>query len=279
MPKKSIEFLTVPDELAEHATAVHRHFSGWWSRVLIEPADPRYPVTPTMICKRLDRTRIVEIHKEVPRARLDDWATYCASCDTNRELALAVPEHTAVSSSDLEWLRSRGIGLYKVTADSVTEVLRPFDLAMHVVLPPPENLPNGVRLALSETYEHWNRGDWKDSFGLATEVIEERSKEYLKREYARGRIVVLGAGGKPLSLSRQKIDKMTLGALAIALANIQAPTDLDSALATTLQTINADRVKLRHFRTKKATSAGFRRRVGPHMHMIVRALRHLMART
>jgi hypothetical protein len=272
------EFLTVPEELLECASSARQYFKDWGFRIYVEPSKPEYPMTPTMVCTQGDRTVIVEVHGSVVKSRLEDWTTYCASCERNRELILCVPNAPATSIADMELLGRLRVGLYRANADSVSEVLRPIDLAMRAEMPKPENLPGPVRNLLVETYEHWNRGDWKDAFGLATEVLDEQAKEYLKRECSRGRVVVLNKDGAPITMTPSKISRMTLGALAVAFAGIQAPTDIDSTIASTLAAINADRVKLRHYRRKKASTPGFRRRVGPHMHMIVRALKEILAK-
>lgn len=271
------EFVTVPDELLECAHAVLKHFRDWGFRVSIEPAAIVYPMTPTMVCKHQDRTVIVEVHSTISRQRLEDWVTYCASCDRNRELVVCIPADSDLPTEIFDLARELRVGVIKADSETVQEVLRPYDLAMRAELPRPENLPSRVRKALRDTYEHWNRGDWKDAFGLATEALDEHAKDYLKRDLDRGRITVLDRNGAPRQLTPEAVDKMTLGQLAIAFSNIQAPTDIDATIAAALNTVNDDRVALRHYRNQRAVSAGFRRRVGQHMHVIVRALREVLS--
>jgi DNA adenine methylase len=132
-----------------------------------------------------------------------------------------------------------------------------------------------VRRLVGPVYEQVTRGQWREAFKKATQVLEERCRRYLKAE-ARSpnpRIIVIGKKGLPRQLSASKINRLSLGQLADAFAAIQKPNQTDTLVSQVLATINPDRVNLTHFEGDAKKERKLRANVGQHMWRILAALK------
>jgi hypothetical protein len=70
-----------------------------------------------------------KLEKEVASA----WARYGRSCDSDVQVAFAIPNTPGASQGDMELCRRERIGVYTFDVDVVaTEILSPVDLALHV---------------------------------------------------------------------------------------------------------------------------------------------------
>ena len=268
-------FRTVPTELLEYAESVAEYFRHRGYRIYPEHYELGYPARPTLCCKRKGTTLIVEVNAKVPQASLDDWVRFAASASSDTEVALCLPNTININSSSMTFLQLRRIGLYVASAETCNERLAPADLALKVALPEISQLPRKVRELLGPVYEQFERAQWREGFKDACQVLEEQARRHLKKGIHSSRIVVLDKSGNAKPLTDKTIDKMTLGALAIAFANIKTPNSADDLIAKSLMSINPDRVASTHHKVKKSTERSLRRNVGKHMWTIIAALKEL----
>lgn len=273
MPR--FKFLTVPTELIEYAESVASFLSDRGYRVRAEHYELGYPTRPTLSCKRKGTVLIVEVNAKVPESALDDWVRFAASASGDTEIALCLPDHITISHSAMAFLQLRRIGLYVAAANTCVERLAPTDLALKVALPEIGQLPLRVRRLLGSVYEHFDRAQWREGFKDACQILEEQARRHLMKGLQTSRIVVLDSRGTPRLLTDAHIDRMTLGALATAFANIKTPNAADDLIAKSLASINPDRIASTHHRSKTSTERSLRRNVGKHMWTIIAALKEL----
>jgi hypothetical protein len=95
---------------------------------------------------------------------------------------------------------------------------------------------------------------------------------YLLDGIKTGRIVVLDAKGNPISLTAQRINKMTMGQLKDTFLQIKVKNLADSNIAKVLATLNPDRVRQTHHSSRPETEAKLRKNVGQHMWSVVAVL-------
>ena len=269
-------FLTVPTELLEYAESIATHFNKRGYRVKPEHYAVGYPERPTLVCVRKATTVIVEVNARLPRVALDEWCRYAASCSADTQVALCVPDVASLSFKDIEFLQQSRIGLYVANSESCAERLAPADLALSVDLPAIDYLPSKVRALLGPVYEQFERGQWRDAFKDACQVLEEQARRHVKAGIKSTRIVVLDRNGNERKLTNRQIDRMTLGALAEAFSNIKTPNAVDDILAKSLATINRDRVASTHHKARQSTERSLRRNVGQHMWTIISALKRMV---
>lgn len=269
-------FLTVPTELLEYAETALKHLRDHGYKIKVEPFEVAYPARPTLLCKRKTTTLIVEVHTSVPINQLRDWTRYCASCSEDTQLALMLPDTSSISDKDMTVLRQLRIGLYKVSAQDVLELIPPIDLALNVALPQLNGLPTKVRRIVAPVYEQFDRGRWRDGFKDSCQILEDQARRYLKKGLHSTRIVVLDKNGRPKPLRDSQIEKMTHGALAETFTRIQTPNHADSVIAKSLKTVLPDRNKQIHHPGKGKNESTLRTNVGTHMWTIVNALKELL---
>jgi len=175
----------------------------------------------------------------------------------------------------MEMLQEFRAGLYVAAANEVRERIAPVDLALKMFLPDIGTLPTRVRRLVGPVYEQVTRGQWREAFKKATQVLEERFRRYLKAEAlsSNPRIIVIGKKGVPRQLTATKITRLSLGQLADAFAAIQKPNQTDTLVGQVLATINPDRVNLTHFEGDRRKEKKLRANVGQHMWRILAALK------
>jgi hypothetical protein len=148
-------------------------------------------------------------------------------------------------------------------------------MALNVSLPKLETPPSQMRKILGPVYEQFNRSQWREGFEDACQAVETHARRYLAKGLASGRIALVTAKGKSRSLTTAQIDKLTLGQLAVAFAEIQNQNHADASIAKVLARINKDRVGVAHHKAKPATEARLRKNVGRHMWSVIAALKEL----
>lgn len=261
------KFKTVPDELLHVADAAADHMNDNGYTVRAERQELGYPYCPAIFCKRGNSTCIVEVAATVNKSRVQEWVAYGRSCGRDFRVAIAVS--FAVDASTRDELSTLGVGLMECESGAIRERVAAIDLSVNVQLPPMSAMPAAVRKLVGEAYEHFRRGNWMEGFQSATQSLESEARKYLKRHLARLVFV-----GKPVT--KTKIDRMTLGALAKQFANIQNKNQDDSRIGDTLAAINSDRIGVVHHRARKRAEDRLRRNVGQHMWAICQAMRHVV---
>jgi hypothetical protein len=266
-------FKTVPDELLEHAEAVADRFREHGYSVKVEPVDPSYPYTPTLRCRRSPTRVFVEVRGSLSMERAEEWSRFGRSCTTDTRVVIATPESVARTNAEDARLQELGIGVFVSTASGVREALAAHDLAINVQLPELASLPRKIRKCLGPVYEEFGRSHWREAFDDACQVLQIESAKYLKKSLGSGRVTVCDTRGRRRKVTGQMIDRMTLGQLGVAFANIQVPNHPDKIIAAVLNKVNKDRVGVAHQKGRRLTEERLRRNVGQHMYRVISALK------
>jgi hypothetical protein len=111
-------------------------------------------------------------------------------------------------------------------------------------------------------YEQFGCSEWREGFETGCQAFEDECRSYLKKGISGGSIVVLDKLGRRRNLSEAAIDRLTMGQLGVAFANIQTPNHADTALAKMLAKITPRRNAVVHKKITPATEARLRRNVG-----------------
>ena len=273
---KKVHFSTVPDELLHIAIGAHAHFSMLGFRLIPEQSEIEYPRTPTLVGRRRHSTYLLRWRK-IGRENACAWARYGRSCDSDVQVAFAIPNNPGAKQADMELCRKERIGIYTFdVAGEATEIVAPVDLALHVELPELRTFPPKVRAIVAPFYEKFERGDWRDGFADACLAIEDECRKNLRSRIGKPGVRILDKSGRPINLTIKQINRSTLGKLAGYYLAISTPNTLDSLLAKTLPTINPERIAAVHNRRLPATEKKLRKLAGRRMHSILNCLRELL---
>jgi hypothetical protein len=235
------QFLTVADELLEHAECVANFLEGRGYSVKIEQFEIGYPYTPTLRCRRAPTTLFVDVYGVVMLDRVTAWTRWAKSRNRDTRIALALPQDAPRRSEDDAILRDMGVGLYLSDGATTQEAMAAKDMALNVELPELSTLPLKMRRVLGPVYDQFDHSQWREGFEDACQAVEVLSRKYLSEGVASGRIVLVTRAGKTRHLSSRAIDKLTMGQLA-----------------------------------KPTTEARLRRNVGQHMWTVVAILKELL---
>lgn len=270
------QFLTVAEELLEHARCMAAFLEDGGYAIKVEPREIGYPYAPTLRARRGLTTLFIEVCSAIQDERVQAWVGYAKSSGRDTRIALGMPQDAQRSGADASRLRDLGVGLYLSDGIRIEEAVAPHDLALNVQLPELGTLPKKVRRVLGPVYDQFNRSQWRDGFADACQTVEALSRQYLKNGIAAGRITLITEKGRPRTLSPEQIDKLTLGGLANAFQQITNRNYSDNKIATVLKGVNKDRVGVSHHKAKSATEARLRKNVGKHMWTIVDVLKELL---
>ena len=270
------QFLTVAEELLEHAECVADFFEERGYKVRVEQMEIGYPYTPTLQCRRTPTTLLVEVYGSVQRDRVTAWARYAKSCSRDTRIAVALPQGAPRRPEDDSMLRDLGVGLYLSGGTRTEEAVAPRDMAVNVQLPELRTLPPKMRRVLGSVYDQFDRSQWREGFEEACQAVEVLSRKYLKDGITGGRIVLFTKAGNRRILTLQQIDKLTLGQLAQAFGQIQKQNYSDATIAKVLMRLNKDRVAVVHHKSKTATETRRRTNVGQHMWSVIAVLKELL---
>jgi hypothetical protein len=269
------EFLTVAEELLGPATATANFYDGLGYAVTTEPRELGYPFAPTLRCKRQSTTCFIEVSGDAALDRLREWVAFGRSAKADTRVLLAVSDAVNLKTTDQMTLRELGIGLLIASSSGVTEVMPPQDLAVNVALPDISKDTKRLRAILGPVYEHFDRNQWREGFEEACVALESAARAYLWRTLETGRTVVLTDAGNVKKLTKERVDKLTMGQLAHDLTNMQKQNHSDSIIASTLTQLNTDRIRVAHKKRTPAAERALRANVGGQMWKIVGALREI----
>jgi hypothetical protein len=264
------EFETVPDELLPVARAAVAHFERLGYRVRTEPADIDHPGTAQMVAQRQQTTIIGIVDKQVPRSKIEAWCGYGVS--SGRDTRVILITEQPITDEEREYIRTKHAGHLCKRGDQMVEEVAPADLAMNVVLPPLANESVEVRRLLGSAYDHFLRGQWREGFDEACEVLECEARKHFARWQKTGRIVVVHKG-IPTTIPLRTLNRLPIGPLINEFAAIQSKNATDSVLEKALRQIKKDRNDRRHRRNQPKTEKQLRNNVGRHMYTIFAALR------
>lgn len=269
------DFLTVADELLVPAIATADYYDGLGYAVATEPRELGYPFTPTLRCKRHSTTCFIEISEAVPLDRLREWVAFGRSARADTRVLLAVHERVSLSAKNGVALKNLGVGLVIVSSRGVTEAMPAQDLAVNVELPDTSGDSKRLRTVLGPVYEHFDRNQWREGFEEACVALETAARAYLWKTLDSGRTVVLTDKGNPKGLTKAKVYRMTMGALARDFRNLSQQNHSDSVIGDTLTLVNDDRIRVAHKKRTAAAERALRANVGAQMWRIVGALREI----
>lgn len=262
-------FATVADDLAVCATSVVAHLRQHGYTVKIEPQQLGYPSVPTFSAKRAQTTMFVQVGRNPRSSILVAWTKYGKSCIKDTRIVFATdkqPTHSAI-----QFLQDNRVGLCLYSAGRVVELLPPHDLAINIGLPNLEDFQGKVRRWLAPTYEEFENGNWFKGFEEACKLFEEKARLYFRVFSQSGRIKIITKSG-PTTMSRQAIEKLSMGQLKDKFEKIVSPTRDDQQTGDALARINADRIGVTHKKNRAATERRLRKNVGQHMWVIISAL-------
>lgn len=270
-------FTTVSIRLLEYAEVTVDYFKNLGYKVYPEKNELEFPYTPTLVCVRGATTLIIELsNKLLDENKTSSWVSYGKSCSKDTRFAICLPpkaEHPATLEKNL---KDMGVGLYIVQDENqLMERIPPSDLALQLQLPQLNSLPSKLRSRLGSAYEQFGRSHWREGFEEVCQVLETEARRYLKNGVKTGRITIMGKRGVSNPTS-QRIDKMTMGQLAITFANIQNQNYLDAQIGKTLDHINGDRIGVVHHKAKAKTEKHLRANVGQHMWTTIGLLKKMI---
>lgn len=273
MPRRNYTLL--PDILVETADKIADSLAARGFSVAVEKLALGFPFPPTLYCKRgkLEQS-VIEVVPSYDDARFSTWASYAKACPTEMKVFVAVSEEVVLSATALQKIRSAGIGIYRVQGGTVIPELDAADLSITISLPKLMSLPKTARPLLGPAYDHIAATRWREGFEDACKVLDVESRKYLKRWHKTGRVRFI-ANGKIINMTDRKIDKLTLGQLAVKFTEIQAQNSSDRMIGSALARINKDRVNLTHNKWKATTEKRLRANVGQHMWVIAQAMKEL----
>jgi hypothetical protein len=269
-------YLTVAEELLEHVDLGVAYFEARGYRVRAEHIEIGFPYAPTLHCKRGTMTVFVEASSMVRLDPLTEWARYARSRNRDTRVALLLPSDAVRAPLDEAKMREIGIGLYLSDGASVVEAITPKDMAVNVELPEIKALPPKMRSVLGPVYEKFERSEWREGFEEACQALEVLARKYLKDGMKSKRVVLVTPSGKLSKITGEKVDRMTVGALADAFGMIQTKNHADQVIGSVLAGVNKDRVGVVHHKRRASTEERLRRNVGQHMWKVVAALKELL---
>lgn len=270
------QFLTVAEELLEHAECVAAFFEAGGYNIKVEHSEIGFPYTPTLLCRRSPTTLLVEVYGSVQHDRIAAWTRYVRSCSRDTRVAIALPQYATRMSEDDSKLRELGVGLYLSDGIRTEEAIVPRDMAVNVQLPELRVLPLKMRRVLGPVYDLFERSQWREGFLATCQAVETLARQYLKDGMNTERVVLVTKAGNVRSLKARQIDRLTLGQLAEAFGQIHNQNYADARIAKVLPRVNKDRVGLTHHNTRTATETRLRKNVGQHMWAMVAILKELL---
>jgi hypothetical protein len=271
------QFLTVADELLEHAECVADFLEGRGFTVKAEHTELGFPYAPTIHARRKPTTLLVEVAGGIPTVRLTAWARYAKSRGQDTRIAVALPRDLPRPPEDDTTLRETGIGLYVSDGTMAEEVITAKDMAVSVELPELKTLPPPMRRVLGPAYDKFDHSHWREGFEDACQTVEAVSRKYLDDGIKSGRIVLVTEKGnvrKPLTTAQ--VEKLTMGQLAVSFSQIQKQNHADATIRKVLTLLKNDRNAVVHHKAKRTTETRLRKNVGQHMWIVVAALKELL---
>lgn len=269
------QFLTVAEELLEHAECAAAGFEMRGFVVAVEKRESGQPYTPALAARRGTTRLLVEVMADLDLDRLAEWGRYCRSTGKDVRVAVVIPDTVEIPAAARLAIRDLGVGLYLSAGGALVEDIAPRDLGLNVALPDRSGMSRRVRKLLGPIYDQFDRSNWQEGFGDACTVLEQQARRYLIADLATGRVSFASPTGKPVTFSTKAIGRMPMGVLSEAFAMIAAPNKTDSAVGETLAKLNKDRVGEAHYKGKAPTEKRLRRNVGSHMWTIAEGLKLL----
>lgn len=271
-------FLTLSADLQSHANRVADELGRRGYTIRVEQRELAYPFTPTLVARRAQTTRVVVVDSEVRLERLEAWSRYGRSSAKDTQVVVAVPEgHLPLAAAENR-LRELRIGLLSVGPTAMVERIAPVDLAINIQAPALGTLPPKTNRRLAQAIEKVDRGEWRDGFKDACEVLEVEARRHLREglRHPMPRIVLKTATGKRHNLAIGRIRRLTMGQLADVYRLIQRPNHADDLALRVMDRVKKDRNAVTHHSREESTERRLRRNAGRHIWSIANAVQALM---
>lgn len=271
------KFNTISTELVEHAENAYEHFRELGYSVKIEPYEIHFPSRPALVCKTNHTQHVILVCNRIDMTQLAAWVSLAKSLNRDFRISICIPENSATKhlpKCQLE-IRKFGVGIYVSTSDNFETLAEPVDQNIQVSLPDIRSLPNGARRVLRPAYEHFRGGRWRDCFEEACKALEQEIRPYFWQAIVSGRLQVFDANGRAKNLTKERVDRLTLGQLAHEISCARPQNAMDSQIQNAIDRINPDRVGLVHKNQRKSTERRLRKHVGVHMHVMIQVIREL----
>ncbi len=272
----ALTFITLPEELLPTGEIATKVLNERGFKVKIEESTLEYPSTPTICAKRGVSTHFIFVVDRFDRPELESWISFCRSCDEDVRIALYTPKLENLGMRCLKFCQKWGIGIYTLEGDDFKMMVNEIDLAFQGELPDRKSLGTPTQRLLGSAYDEYSRGNWREGFGKAVEVLEEQSRKYLRKE-AKGGMCKYQAGKKVKILAASEVNKMSLGAIKDVVCGITPQNSLNANLCSALRKLNPTRIAKVHNPNSTATEKNLRKRVGRDMWLIVNMVKQLVA--
>lgn len=273
----AFEFRTVPEELLGIAAAAGRWLASRGFSVTPEQGETAYPFTPTLYGARKQTSAIVEVDDKVYLDNMREWVAFARSRTSDTRVWCAIGEDASHSARTDARLKRLGVGLLLISEGKADEVIAARDLAVNLELPSIDGLSPQLQGILGPVYEHFDRSEWRECFEEACHALEDAARNHLWEGVDAGRIVVLAKNGRPESLTKAKIETMTMGALSLRFERIVKQSRADRIVGDALKEIRPYRNRVVHHKTKSSTEEALRREVGSKLWLIFGALKEIDA--
>ncbi len=208
---------------------------------------------------------------------MTEWTSFGRSCTSDTRVGVLLPVGAELSVDDLTTAQKLGFAVYRKDNGDIHELCPPVDLALQLELPELRRYSNNVRAALGSAYEQIRRGNWVEGFEDACNAVEDAARKYLWKHTKSGRVTVtLGKNKQQVSLSKDEIDSLPLGALKDRFKAIDKPNHSDAEIASCLQQLNPDRIRAAHKKRDGRAERALRQNVGKQMWVVLKALKQLL---
>lgn len=203
------------------------------------------------------------------------YRTFAKKRRTDTRVELYLLPKGRLNESAKATLREWGFGLYRFNkSGAIEEQLVALDQTLDPDLPPLSEFPRRLRSQFGPAYDYFQRAEWVPGFDSACSTFEQLARKYVWDGVDSGRITFVKKSKPPFTLSKTKIDKLTLGQLGEHFDMILSKTAADLEIGAAVKAVNPARREVAH---RKGTTKGddiVRQSVEANMWTIMTAARH-----
>lgn len=268
-------YVTISPALVEYADAAAEYLEDDGYRVFIEPAGLYFPNSPTMLGKRGQVERVVEVATSVASVNTDEWVRYARARGKETYIAVVLPHGAAVAADALAVLREKGVGICQARVDGLDVIVEPRDVSADIGLPNLDKEKPKVRKELKPSFKKISDGAVVDGFKDACVCLEEAARKHLNEGLVSSRIKLVTTKGKARTLTPEQVEKLTLGQLGIAFSEIVAQTQVDDLVRRAIDSVLNDRNDANHRGARPVVVRRIKRNTPKHAFAILNALREI----
>lgn len=268
-------YVTLSQDLVEYADLAFDYLTSQGYRVSIEMADLYYPNTPTLTGKSRSVEFVVEVAGAVSGVKYSEWLNYGRARGKETYFAIILPPGTIVSTDDLAKLRVAGVGVGTPSGNALSMLVNVVDLSTAIGLPDLSNEKVTLRKLLRPSFQKISDGSVVDGFKDAAGAFEKLAQSHFKKGVASGRIKLVTQAGKTKVLTAEKIERLTLGQLGAAYAEVVAPTQADDLVRRAIASILKDRNDATHDGAKSSIIRRVKKNTPRHVFAILNAMREI----